>query len=157
MCAQFPDWLEPLALIHKVDTEQLFSDLYGIDAPKSVLRAFSSKSLVNVLWSDVRRRPIYWLGVRVIDLTPMLRVNIGLFLPQVPVYVRRMTILEELIHLQLGWDKGNYHDEEFYEWALKCDDFLVSMMWKEQNALRVIGLLQSGRLSKERWAEWELV
>lgn len=131
-----------LTRIYDVDVRHLFSDLYACEPAEVKLEMFDSRAHSYVRWSEVKRREVTFIGMHLGDAKPLLRVNLALLAPMVPHWVIWATLLEEYIHLYLGWDKPQPHDDEFYQMALKCPFFGYAMMWKDFNVLRVIGEVQ---------------
>lgn len=124
---------------------EYYEQLMGKKPPKFKVEIFDSKAVTQVKWSEVVRRRIGIKGFIGYDLIPIMRINRVLLHTEIPENVLISTIMEEMVHLELGWGKLNPHDEEFFNLATKCPEFASGLLWKEQNAMKVVELCRNMR------------
>lgn len=127
-----------------------FKHLYDVEPKKFKLVFFSSEASTYVKWSEVKRRRILLHGFLDYELLPFLRVNLILAQDWIPVEVVISTLIEELVHLHLGFDKSDPHDQEFYDMVMKCPEFAEGLLWKEKNVLKVIHFINNGEIIADK-------
>jgi len=122
----------------------------NIEAPKFKVATFKSNAVTYVKWSEVKRRRLRVPGFISIELKPLFRLNEIFMIDWVPIKALVSTYVEEIVHLHLGFDKANPHDQEFFNLAMKHPTFITGLRWKEQNVQRVAEFMQT----YGEWPEW---
>lgn len=143
--------------IYVETTQDYFEELFGLKLKSFKLAFFNSNATTYVKWSEVMKREIILNGFIRYELPPLLRVNRLLSEEWLPVEVVISTLMEEMVHLYLGFDKKNPHDLEFYSMALQCPEFSKGLIWKERNARAVAEFVKNRQSNAYLYPELALV
>lgn len=128
----------------------IFQELYTLPVPAFLVQLFAEVSDDEICWSEVKQRPLRLGSVSIYELKPLLRINLALFLPSVPVEIVYSTLLEELVHLHRGFGLVNPHDAVFRRMVRQYKFFADSELWKLWNAYDVV---QEMKQNPRFWSE----